>query len=177
MRLLFILWIVTIASAGCQRQNENGSRNAAEIVSRDSDTVFNEIPGKHHLGRNAYDLNIVGTLINVRKRHVFVDQLRNSGLLELLEQEGPYTVLAPTDSAFPSNVTISESDLKSYIIPGKIWKEDLADGSITAENLNGEQISIKLENGKMIINDKIPVIKENIGAENGVIHEIDQLIF
>lgn len=176
MRLLFIFLAFTIASA-CQKQNETGSRNAAEIVSRDSDTVFNDIPGKHHLGRNAYDLNLVGTLINVRKRLVFVDQLRNAGLLELLEQEGPYTVFAPTDSAFPSDVTISGNDLKNYIISGKIWKEDLVDGSITAENLNGEQVSIKLENGKMIINDKIPVIKEDIGAENGVIHEIDQLIF
>ncbi len=28
----------------------------------------------------------------------------------------------------------------------------------------------------MIINNKITVIKENIGAGNGVIHEIDQLM-
>lgn len=176
MRLILLILISSVMATGCKRQSENESRNPPEIVSRDSDTVFNEIPGKHHLGRNAYDLDLVETLINVRKRLVFVDQLRSSGQLDILKQEGTYTVFAPTDNAFPSNVSISSNDLRGYIIPGKIWKEDLANGSITTKSLNDEEVSIDLKNGKMIINNKITVIKENIGAGNGVIHEIDQLM-
>lgn len=174
MRILLILLIAMVAAIGCKRQNE--TRNPAEIVSRDSDTVFNEIPGKHHLGRNAYDLNIVGTLTNVRKRLVFVDQLRKTGLLEVLEQEGPYTVFAPTDNALSKSPSLSEEALKAYIVPGEIWKENLAIGSVTAKALNGKEVTVKLEDGKMILNNEIPIIVEDIGAGNGVIHEIDQLM-
>lgn len=175
MRLLIFLLAMTSIASGCNRQKE--TRNPPEIVSRDSDTVFNEIPGQQHLGRNAYDLNIVGMLKNVRKRLVFVDELRKTGLLDTLEQEGPYTVFAPTDHAFSTaNTTLSVRALKAYIVPGEIRKADLASGSVTAQDLNGEQVTVSLENGKMIINDKIPVILEDIGATNGVIHEIDQLM-
>ncbi len=121
MRLILLILISSVMATGCKRQSENESRNPPEIVSRDSDTVFNEIPGKHHLGRNAYDLDLVETLINVRKRLVFVDQLRSSGQLDILKQEGPYTVflLPPTTpslqmSLSPRTILEAISFLEKY---------------------------------------------------------------
>lgn len=187
MRLLTPL-LFTIASItlliSCNKQKE--TRNPPEIVRQDSDTVFNDIPGNQHLGKQAFNYDIVEELENVRKRHVFVNGLRKTGLLDTLKGKGPFTVFAPTDNAFPGydenkpddqqSINFSAKELKTYIVPGRIRKGDLAKGSITANNLNGQPLTLKFVNGKIIINDKIRVISEDINTKNGVIHEVDQLI-
>lgn len=182
MRLLAILFFIALIS--CNRPN--GSRNPGEIVSLKSDTTFNDIPGVHQLGEQAFDFDIIEELENVRKRHVFVNGLRKVGLLDTLKGKGPFTVFAPTDWAFPGyeengndgqeNVRFSKRGLKAYIVPGLVRKGDLTTENVTVNNLNGQPLTLKLENGKIIINDKIRVLSPDINTSNGVIHEIEHLI-
>src|SRR5690554_3510613 len=167
MRLLAALFFIAFIALliGCNKQD--GSRNPGEIVSRESDTVFNDIPGVHQLGEQAFDFDIIEELENVRKRHVFVNGLRKVGLLDTLKGEGPFTVFAPTDWAFPGyeengtdsqqSIRFSKRGLKAYIIPGLVRKGDLTTENVTVNNLNGQPLALKLENGKIVINDKIRV--------------------
>src|SRR5690606_32108191 len=99
---IFLLFAVPFFS-GCNQSNE--SKNPPEIVSRDSDTVFNEVPGKQHLGQDAYEINAVDLLENVRKSNKFIAAIGKYGLRDTLEKAGPYIVIALSDAAYNINDT------------------------------------------------------------------------
>lgn len=108
-----------------------------------------------------------------------------AGLVETLTGEGPYTVFAPTDEAFaklPAGTV--ESLLKDkekltqiltyHVVPGKVMASDVA-GMTSATTVEGSDVSIKVENGKVMINDAT-VVTADVQASNGVIHVIDSVL-
>lgn len=177
-----------LLSVSCGQRQE--PRNPPEIVTLDSDTVFNRIPGKHHLGEQSFEYGLVEMLESVRKKDQFVKGLRATGLIDTLQSDGLFTVFAPSDSAFPwyesdtssnsaSSSDRSESDftaemIKAHIIPGSILKEDIGEGK-TVKNLNGTTLTLKVENDNIIVNGKYQVTTSDINSSNGVIHEVEEL--
>jgi uncharacterized surface protein with fasciclin (FAS1) repeats len=49
-------------------------------------------------------------------------------------------------------------------------------GADAATTLQGEDISIKVENGNVMLNDTVMVTATDIEASNGVIHVIDAVL-
>ena len=107
-------------------------------------------------------------------------------LADDLKGEGPFTVFAPTDEAFaalpegtvenllkPENKDQLISILSYHVVPGKVMSTDLTD-DMTAETLQGGELTIDLDNGVMI-NDA-SVTTADIETSNGVIHVIDKVI-
>ena len=185
MNRFFYLFAILLFLAGCGKSNE--SKNPAEIVSRDSDTVFNHIPGKHHLGRKAFNMNIVDFLENERKANAFLDIVEEAGLRDTLETEGPFTVFALSNatlsqsetaggngSASDVNMDLSGDEIKKYLIKGKITIADLADQPVTATDFAGNPVTIRWEQDKLVINDKAYNTSEEFNAENGVIYELQE---
>lgn len=181
MKYSFYLILSLLAIGACGTSEE--TRNPPEIVSRDSDTVFNNIPGKHHLRREAFNMNIVEYLENIRKTHSFLDVLAEEGLRDTLETDGPFTVFALSDATLePSgNETeatsdagnaISGEEVKRYIIRGRISRADLAEQSITAQDMAGNSVTIGLENGNLVIDDKVYHSFQEFAAANGAIYEL-----
>lgn len=179
------LFVSFITFEGCDQSKK--PTNPPEIVSRDTDTVFNDIPGKQHLGEGAYNLNIIDLLENVRKANKFVEAIGNYNLRDTLEASGPFTVIALSDMAYNDYETkgsnsssdafvASEEFIKSLIIKGKINIAALADGAVTSENLNGQKVVLSLENGDLKVNDKVYVTSEEFPAANGVVFEIDERV-
>ena len=108
------------------------------------------------------------------------------GLVETLQGEGPFTVFAPTNEAFaalpegvlddllkPENKDQLVSILTYHVVAGKVMSTDLQDG-MSAETVNGASITVDLTDG-VKINDA-NVTAADIGASNGVVHVIDQVI-
>jgi uncharacterized surface protein with fasciclin (FAS1) repeats len=179
------LFAAVIVFEGCNQSNK--PTNPAEIVTRDTDTVFNDIPGEQHLGKEAYNINIIDLLENVRKTYTFVEAIGDYNLRDTLQTSGPFTVIALSDMAYndyKSSDTGSESDalvaseefIKSLIIKGKIDIAALADGPVTSENLNGEKVVLSIVNGDLKINDRVYVTSEEFPAANGVVFEIDDWV-
>lgn len=112
--------------------------------------------------------------------------LKASGLIETLQEKGPFTVFAPTNSAFanlpkgtledllkPENKHQLIKILTYHIIPGSITDKDLKAGAVTT--VKGITINVQIKKRKIMVNNA-KVIKTNINASNGIIHVIDQVI-
>ena len=108
-----------------------------------------------------------------------------AGLTATLKGEGPFTVFAPTDEAFaklPKNTLDAllkdkaklTAILTYHVVPGDVMSKDVA-GMSSAKTVNGQEISIKATDGKVMI-DKATVTQADIAASNGVIHVIDQVL-
>ncbi|MBW6474688.1 MAG: fasciclin domain-containing protein [Anaerolineaceae bacterium] len=108
-------------------------------------------------------------------------------LAEALSGEGPFTVFAPTDDAFaklpagtveslllPENKQQLVDILLYHVEAGKVKASDVVTLS-EAETVLGQNVSIKVEDGKVYINDA-EVIITDIVTSNGVIHVIDTVL-
>jgi len=117
---------------------------------------------------------------------ILVDALIHAGLVAALQQEGPYTVFAPTDDAFAAagidlttfdtaekNSTLSDI-LLYHVVFASVTASDVTDG-MTAQALNGDNLSFTVTDGAVMVNDA-NVTTADVIASNGVIHVIDKVL-
>lgn len=108
-----------------------------------------------------------------------------AGLSSALSGEGPFTVFAPTDDAFAAlpKGTIESllkdkeklaSILTYHVLTGAVKAKDVVKIN-NAETLNGQAVSIKVEDDIVML-DNAKVITTDIICSNGVIHVIDAVI-
>lgn len=108
------------------------------------------------------------------------------GLIPTLQSAGPFTVFAPTDEAFaklpagtvesllkPENKQKLVGILTYHVLAGKVMAAAVK--TMKAKTVNGQELSIKVENGKVTV-DNATVVKTDIAASNGVIHVIDNVV-
>ncbi len=106
-------------------------------------------------------------------------------LVETLSNEGLFTVFAPTDDAFAKlpegavealleDIPALTDILLYHVVSGKVTAEEVIVLE-EAETLLGENISIRVEDGNVYINDAMVIITD-IMADNGVIHVIDTVL-
>ena len=117
-----------------------------------------------------------------------VAALKAADLVETLKGDGPFTVFAPTDSAFeklpsgtldtllkPANKDKLKNILLYHVVKGKVMAKQVMDMK-EAETVEGQPVKIKVENGKVMLNDKVEVVKADVPASNGVIHAINGVL-
>ncbi len=106
-------------------------------------------------------------------------------LVETLSNDGLFTVFAPTDDAFAKlpegtvealleDIPALTNILLYHVVSGKVTAEEVV-ALEEAETLLGENISIRVEDGNVYINDAMVIITD-IMADNGVIHVIDSVL-
>jgi uncharacterized surface protein with fasciclin (FAS1) repeats len=129
--------------------------------------------------------DIVDTAVAAGNFKTLVSAVQAAGLVDTLKGMGPFTVFAPTDAAFAkipnatlktllANKTQLTAVLTYHVVPGKVMSTDLKNGMMV-KTLQGENLSIKLTNGGVMINNA-NVTKANIDCTNGVIHAIDTVL-
>jgi uncharacterized surface protein with fasciclin (FAS1) repeats len=112
--------------------------------------------------------------------------LKAAGLTETLAATGPFTLFAPTDTAFaklrqdalqdllkPQNKEVLVNVLKYHLVRGKILADDLKSGSLTS--LQGDPITVKVSSQGIILDDA-SVTQADLPASNGVVHQINTVI-
>ena len=136
---------------------------------------------------SATSKNIVETAVQSGKFNTLVAALKAAGLVNTLNGKGPFTVFAPSDTAFsklpagtvdgllkPENKAKLVSILAYHVIPGKIMSGDIAGKKISVKTVQGSEISVDAMYG-VKINDS-NVVSADIAATNGVIHVIDKVL-
>lgn len=136
-------------------------------------------------GKNKSDL--VDTAVAAGDFSTLATALAAGDLVDTLKSKGPFTVFAPTDAAFaklpagtvedllkPENREQLVSILTYHVVPGRVEAADVVKLS-SAETVNGETLSIRVEGDTVYVNDA-RVVSTDIGATNGVIHVIDTVI-
>jgi uncharacterized surface protein with fasciclin (FAS1) repeats len=131
--------------------------------------------------------NIVETAVAAGDFKTLVTALKAAGLVDTLNGPGPFTVFAPTDAAFaklpagtvqdllkPENKEKLVAILTYHVVAGDVTAKDVV--KLTeAKTLNGKDVKISVQGGKVMINDAT-VVKADIACSNGVIHVIDSVL-
>ncbi len=115
-----------------------------------------------------------------------VAAVKAAGLVDTLKGDGPYTVFAPTNSAFgklpdgavesllkPENKGKLTKVLTYHVVPGKVMAKDVAAGKV--KTASGDELTISVDGGVVMV-DGAKVVKTDIEASNGVIHVIDSVV-
>jgi len=129
--------------------------------------------------------DIVTIAVESGKFNTLAKALTETGLVEALQGEGPFTVFAPTDEAFSKlpegtieSLLKDKEALKSillyHVVSGKVTSDQVVKLNKT-ETLSGKNISIKTNDDGVVINNS-KVITADIMAKNGVIHIIDTVL-
>jgi len=134
------------------------------------------------------NLNIVENAMNANNVTTVVAAVKAAGLVETLSSEGPFTVFAPTNSAFeklpagtvetllkPENKDMLAGILTYHVVAGRYTAANLTDG-MTLTTVNGQTITIKKEDGKVWINGAAMVETADVISSNGVTHVIDSVL-
>lgn len=128
--------------------------------------------------------NIIETVISHQDLKIFLQAVMETDLYDILAGDGPYTIFAPTDTAFrklPLN-TIEKlfqdkeqltEILTRHIVLFKIKSTDLEINK-KIQTANGKKISLK-NHDKYII-ESATIIKKDIICENGIIHTINEVL-
>uniref|UniRef100_A0A8D0SDW3 Stabilin-2 n=1 Tax=Sus scrofa TaxID=9823 RepID=A0A8D0SDW3_PIG len=110
-------------------------------------------------------------------------QLQEHSIHDLLGP-GPFTVLAPSSSAFDAEPQIKNWD-KQGLMPQVLRYHVIACHQLLLENLKstpnatslqGESLTISVSQGTVFINNKAKIISSDIISTNGIIHIIDKLL-
>ena len=131
--------------------------------------------------------DIVETAVADGRFTTLVAALQAADLVETLKGEGPFTVFAPTDEAFaklpagtietllqPENLDQLKNILLYHVVSGKVMAADVVQLD-SAETVLGQNVTIKVTDGKVFVNDAEVVITD-IETYNGVIHVIDSVL-
>jgi uncharacterized surface protein with fasciclin (FAS1) repeats len=132
----------------------------------------------------AYAADLVKTAERSLEIRTFVDALNNAGLSDVLKNRGPFTVFAPSDSAF-GRLSANEkksllSDRESveklvagHVVQGKMLITEVKPGK--TKTIDGSTITLTSDNGLVKV-DNASVIQSDVIADNGVIHIIDTVV-
>lgn len=130
--------------------------------------------------------DIVETALSVSYFSTLATALGAAGLIETLKGEGPFTVFAPTDSAFakvpqqtlddllqPENKKKLAAILTYHVVPGRVPSHQVM-AMNSATTLQGQTLNISKRDGVKI--NQANVIVTDVEATNGVIHVIDSVL-
>ncbi|WP_373527313.1 fasciclin domain-containing protein [Nostoc sp.] len=114
--------------------------------------------------------------------------LKTAGLVDTLQQAGPYTVFAPTNDAFaalpaatlqqlqqPENREALVKILTYHVVPGAVTSSQLTNGELKTVEERPVNIQIDSANNQVSVNSA-RVIQADVRASNGVIHAINQVL-
>ena len=110
--------------------------------------------------KNQTEGDVVEVINNSEEHTIFASLMEEAQVVDLLKQEGPYTVLAPTDEA------LENEDLESI----KQDPQRLQD-FVVSHLFQGEVSSEDVENAR-----NIEIEEGDIQASNGVVHFINEVI-
>lgn len=143
--------------------------------------------------------NIVENAVNSKDHTTLVAAVKAAGLVETLQSAGPFTVFAPTNSAFSmlpagtvDNLLMASSKpalttvLTYHVISGKYNAVDIAklikagNGTAQLKTVAGKNLWIMMEGKKIAIKDESGnvayVTIKDVNQSNGVIHVIDHVL-
>ena len=161
-------------------------------------TGFAALPAvAHQHGHHAKAApNIVQTAMSTGVHNTLVAAVKAAGLVETLSGPGPFTVFAPTDTAFaklpegtvatlvkPENKGTLTGILTYHAVAGKVTSADLVKlinqngGEATVETLAGGELTARLSGDKIVITDEkgraTAVTQADVVTSNGVVHVTD----
>jgi uncharacterized surface protein with fasciclin (FAS1) repeats len=144
-------------------------------------------------------MDIVDNAVNSADHTTLVAAVKAAGLVETLKSKGPFTVFAPTNSAFdklpkgtvetllkPENKGMLTKILTYHVLPGRFDSKAIAakikagGGSAQFKTVSGDTLWASMSGSSLILKDEkggtSTVTIGNVYQSNGVIHVIDTVV-
>jgi len=148
---------------------------------------------------NAQTSDVVDVAMSSKDHTTLVAAVKAADLVTTLKGTGPFTVFAPSNSAFDKlpkgtveNLLKPESKaalvklLIYHVVSGKLMASDVltaikaGKGKAVVKTIQGEDLTATLVDGKVILTDakggKSTVTATDLNATNGVVHVIDSVV-
>jgi len=143
--------------------------------------------------------NIIENAVNSKDHTTLVAAVKAADLIETLQSDGPFTVFAPTNSAFeklpegtvetllrPENKKQLQGVLTYHVVPGRIDAASLmemieeGDGKAVLKTASGNKLTaMKMKKGIVLMDEnggKSMVTIADVYQDNGVIHVVDTVV-
>jgi uncharacterized surface protein with fasciclin (FAS1) repeats len=143
--------------------------------------------------------NIVQNAVNSKDHTTLVAAVKAAGLVDTLSGAGPFTVFAPTNSAFaklpkgtvdtllkPENKSKLTAVLTYHVVAGRLSAKDLMDaakrdgGQTRLTTVEGEQLTVAAKGNTLTVWDSkggtSTITIRNVFQSNGVIHVVDKVL-
>ena len=136
--------------------------------------------------------NIVENAVNSKDHTTLVAAVKAAGLVETLQSAGPFTVFAPSNSAFdklpagtvnslvtPEMKPTLTKVLTYHVVPGRVTADQLSNGQVLT-TVQGEQLTVMKSGSSVMLKDAkggmATVTIPNVISSNGVTHVIDTVL-
>jgi uncharacterized surface protein with fasciclin (FAS1) repeats len=142
---------------------------------------------------------IVQNAVNSKDHTTLVAAVKAAGLVDTLQQPGPFTVFAPTNAAFgklpkgtvdtllkPENKSKLTGVLTYHVVPGRMTAQDLMTaveqgrGRAMLKTAEGETLTVTRKGKNLMVTDgkgrTARVIIPDVLQSNGVIHVVDSVL-
>lgn len=143
--------------------------------------------------------NIVENAVNSKDHTTLVAAVKAAGLVETLQSKGPFTVFAPTNTAFdklpkgtvetllkPENLKTLQTILTYHVVAGKLNAADLmnlikkGNGKATLKTVSGGTLTAWMKGKEIYLTDEngnsSKVTIADVNQSNGVIHVVDSVV-
>jgi uncharacterized surface protein with fasciclin (FAS1) repeats len=143
--------------------------------------------------------DIIDNAIHSRDHTTLVAAVKAAGLVDTLKSAGPFTVFAPTNSAFamlpagtvdtllkPENKAMLTQVLTYHVVPGRLDAATLAEkiraggGKASLKTVNGGTLWASMRGNDIVVSDEkgdiATVTTSDVYQSNGVIHVIDHVL-
>lgn len=180
---IMLLTVLALAFSSCTKTETTGEAATTESAGTEPVTVG----GQEAVVDNDSAPDIVKLAVSNPDLSTLVKGVQAAGLATSLSNAGPFTVFAPTNDAFdklpagtlddllkPENVDKLNDILSHHTYVGVIKTDQLTDGQ-NLGMVDGTPISIKLVNGKPVVNGTVNIIA-SVPASNGIVHVVDGVI-
>lgn len=160
-----------------------------------------EVPGTKMVGGAPMypSKDIVDNAVNSNDHTTLVAAVKAAGLVDTLKSPGPFTVFAPTNTAFshlppgtvdtllkPENKPMLTKVLTYHVVPGRIDAHMLAEqiraggGKATLKTVSGGTLTAGMRGKDVVVWDakggEAVVTISDVYQSNGVIHVVDKVL-
>ncbi len=175
--------------------------NVAAQMSNDKMSDTKMMNGNPMVGGAAMYKNkdIIDNAINSKDHTTLVVAVKAAGLVETLKGKGPFTVFAPTNSAFdalpagtvetvlkPENKAMLTKVLTYHVVAGKMDSKAImkaikkGNGKATLTTVSGDTLTASMNGTDLILTDEkggmSKVTIANVKQSNGIIHVVDTVL-
>jgi uncharacterized surface protein with fasciclin (FAS1) repeats len=143
--------------------------------------------GQANVKDDASMKDIVKVAVGSPDHTTLVSALKQADLVDVLANPGPFTVFAPTNEAFnklptgtlddlmkPEKKTDLQNILQYHVTTSSLKADYFKDGQ-TIGMVNGDNITISVKDGKIVLNNSATIVA-SVQASNGMVHIIDAVL-
>lgn len=192
--LIFLILLMAFGFTACQ-DKEKERENREEIEQRESEREAQLVAEEERMEMEAN--SIAAIAMENEDLSALVNALQRADLAKTFtEENGPFTVFAPTNDAF-ENVGETEMDtlmssdnkdkltelLKYHVVEDEVTAEELSrliedgEGEHKITTMAGAELTAKMEGDQIMLTDEagnsFSVIEADVEASNGIVHVID----